>query len=192
MRDILGESPLEVEQVDMWSLLRYVAITCTPKDIAEKELTEMVPTRMHKRRVTIDCMVGNDGLPSSCNAYEPDEWALLAAEPTHQQRRRLITTAVSVGRGHRHEEPHLQAGRHLLPPSTRGTPRGPRSSPPGRGTSSARTRAPPTWRRRSRRIIPMWKKRVRAQENRDRQYLLLLLGPQETPDLSPAPRRRTC
>ena len=96
MRDILGESPLEVEQVDMWSLLRYMAITCMPKDIAEKELTEMVPTRMHKRRVTIDCMVGNDGLPSSCNAYEPDEWVWLAAEPTHKQRRRLITTAVSV------------------------------------------------------------------------------------------------
>ena len=79
MRDIPGESPLEVEQ-----------------DIAEKELTEMVPTRMHKRRVTTDCMVGNDGLPSSCNAYEPDEWVWLAAEPTHKQRRRLITTAVSV------------------------------------------------------------------------------------------------
>ena len=79
MRDIPGKSPLEVEQ-----------------DIAEKELTEMVPTRMHKRRVTTDCMVGNDGLPSSCNAYEPDEWVWLAAEPTHKQRRRLITTAVTI------------------------------------------------------------------------------------------------
>ena len=79
MRDILGKSPLEVEQ-----------------DIAEKGLTEMVPTRTHKRRVTVDCMVGSDGLPSSCNAFEPDEWVWLAAEPAHQQRRRLITTAVSV------------------------------------------------------------------------------------------------
>ena len=31
VRDILSESPLEVEQVDMWALLRYVAITCTPR-----------------------------------------------------------------------------------------------------------------------------------------------------------------
>ena len=96
VRDILSESPLEVEQVDMWALLRYVAITCTPEDIAEEGLTQVVPTRVHKRRVTVNCMVGNDALPPSRNAYEPDKWVWPAAEPTHQQRRRLIAIAVSA------------------------------------------------------------------------------------------------
>ena len=68
MCDILSESPLEVEQVDMWALLRYVAITCTPEDIVEEGLTQVVPTRVLKRRVTVNCMVANDALPPSRNA----------------------------------------------------------------------------------------------------------------------------
>ena len=99
VRDILGESPLEVERVDMWELGKYVAVMLTPEDIAEEGLTEVLPTRVHKRRVTVNCLVGSEveaALPPLRNAYEPDKWVPPAAEPTHQQKKRLIAIAVAA------------------------------------------------------------------------------------------------
>ena len=77
----------------MWSPLHYVAITCTPEDIAEEGMTEVEPTWVHKRCVTAHYMVGNDALPPSRNAYELEDGVPYYQ---HQEKQKVLLTTINI------------------------------------------------------------------------------------------------
>ena len=56
-------------------------------------MTEVEPTWVHKRCVTAHCMVGNDALPPSRNAYELEDEVPYYQ---HQEKQKVLLTTINI------------------------------------------------------------------------------------------------
>ena len=94
VRKAILKTQLEFEGVDYKELSKYVAINCSRLEVCEAGLRRVVPVRA-KQKGAKPGMTG-EGVMGPHKEKNNDQWLLSAAEPTEEEKRKLLAKGLEV------------------------------------------------------------------------------------------------
>ena len=89
--ELIEKSDISEENIDWWEAAKYVAVFYTAKEIEEKGLKSVIPTRtkVSKRPLTINC------LSVDSSKHDDEKWTKAPDTPTPTQKKTIFAMAIA-------------------------------------------------------------------------------------------------